>query len=495
MKKLSLILAVILLFSMTVVFAEEPLVTKAEVITLNDFFENPDDIFYTEANGRSVKLTAKKGVYERGFASGKAESPDAPVFSTNKKYLNEIFSVDMEFNFEDGSEEKNSFNGFQLRAKENNKYCWTTDCYVIIIKKDRVEIQSYNDGSHKYHLNTSAVIPEYEKVNVKFGAVDTEKGTFVFLKIGDTLYSALDTEKRVKDSGYMNIEWRSKFKAFETKADGISIPVSMLSYDPLTSGVTEELMYVNGGDEKNAEITERKWYFSGREHNPDKETNFGKTFEELFTVVDGETRENLMVMPGDIGLYTMNEIKTVKGLVIRSDEEYISSAEYLLAKGYAGVLDCGTMFANGKYLPYDEGNSAVTPIEENEQIYVPVRAVAEAYDIPIAWDEATRCVWVNPKKDAKDINVMSTYDSCFKIGDVSWAKFRELMGGAIMTASPIIYEDRSMLVYRDFAALLDFKNVIWDEETGLIAFSDVPLIFTDADKAHIIDYVMYGPLE
>lgn len=494
MRKLSFILAVIMLFSMTAVFAEESLVTKAEVVTLNEFFENADKLIYTEANGRSVKVTAKNGVYERDFASGKAESPEAPVFSTDKKYLNEIFSVDMEFDFFDG-ENKDSFNGFQLRAKENNKLCWTTNCYVIIVKKDRVEIQSFFNGDNKYHLNTSAVIPENEKVNVKYGAVDTEKGTYIFLKIGDTVYSALDTNSTIKDSGYMNIEWRSKFKAFKTKADGISLPVSMISYDPLTSSVTEELVYVNGGDEKNAEITERKWYFSGKDLNPDLQQRFGKTFEDLFTVIDGETRESLMVMPGDIGLYTMNEIKTDKGLVIRSDEEYISSAEYLLAKGYAGVLDCGTMFANGKYLPYDEGNSAVTPIEENGQIYVPVRAVSEAYDIPVGWNPETRCVWVDSKKETGDINDMLTYDSCFKIGDVSWAKFRLLMGGGIMTASPIIYEDRSMLVYRDFAALLDFKNVIWDEKTGLIAYSDVPLTFTEADKAHIVDYVMYGPLK
>ena len=37
-----------------------------------------------------------------------------------------------------------------------------------------------------------------------------EKGTYIFLKIGDTVYSALDTNSTIKDSGYMNIEWRSK---------------------------------------------------------------------------------------------------------------------------------------------------------------------------------------------------------------------------------------------------------------------------------------------
>lgn len=496
-KLLSILTLTAVILSMTsFAFASDKEAVKTDVISLSELLSDTENLVYQKSGDDFVELKEKNGVYEREIANGKGGSVSAPVFSADKKFKNEIFSVDMEFNFDDGDGGKTSFNAFQLRAGDNNKVCWTTKCYVVIVKSGGIEIQSFKPNN-TFHLNTDAKIPEGEKVNVMYGAVDTDLGVYIFIKIGDTVYGALDNDMPITEEGYMNIEWRTKFKAYETKGASVSIPVTQISYNAKDGSVKSEQVILNGGDAKDCTIKDRKWYFSADGYKPDMATRFAESgvyFEDMFEVIDGESGEGLSVMPGDIGLYTLCELTTDVGLTVKSNEEYISSAEYLLEKGVAGLVDCGTLFANGKYIKYDEENSGVTAIDEDGVIYVPVRGVVEAFNRLVGWDGDLQMVYVDANSEPDLTKDFHTYDSSFKIGDLGWTQFRLLMG-ANMAAPSIIYEDRAMLAYNDLGNLLNFKSTDYDEKTGLFTYSDIKLNLTDDDKALILDFVENGPLE
>ncbi len=494
----TLLLSLILTFGISA-YAQEAVSedVTAKIVSLSDKLSEAlkaDKIVYMGDEKSRLELTEKNGVFTRKPIKGDvATASDVSVFSlTTEETKNEIYDIDLEFDFTD-ADGKEVWNGFKLRAKDPDKFCWLTPGYVIIVKKDRVEIQAYAD-SQKWMLNREYEIKEGVKTNVKFGAIDTKDGVFVFIQIGDEVFSALDEDNMTLDAGYTNIEWRGDFKAYKTTADEkYSVPMIKLDYSVNDASVKESISYVKTEKAEKREAKESEWYLSTADYT----TNVGTymNFSDAFTLIDGEKNDTLMVMQGDIGLYANAAVTMDNGVKVWSyNHEYISPVEYVIEKGFAGLLDCNKAYAKGKYFTYDGENSLVSAFEQDGNVFVPVRAVVEAFDHWVGWDNDRRIVFLNTRDLATDKNDLQSYDSSFKIGDLGWSYFRMLMGSNMVAAS-FIDNGRAMLVYSDVALVLDFKNNNYDEKTGVITFSDIPLNLTDENLKELADLVEFGPIE
>ena len=114
----------------------------------------------------------------------------------------------------------------------------------------------------------------------------------------------------------------------------------------------------------------------------------------------------------------------------------------------------------------------VSPILVDGTTYLPVRAVANALELDIAWDNDTRSVFINgaPESAEKgdEINIF-----------INGAKFTA-KDAAGNTVNPILYEDTTYLPIRAIGEAFD-KNISWDQETqtaGLVT----PAFKTDFDE-------------
>lgn len=474
---------------------EEKSVVKADIVKLSEVFDGAE-IQYQVAgvDNTKVELKEKKGEYTRDIASGLANSVSAPVFSAGKKYLNSVFSMDMVFDFENGSgdpDDGGAWNAFQLRADETTKVCWSKKCYAILVKNGWVEIQKFGTASSGYILNEAFEIPVGEKVNVKYGAINTDVGVYVFLQVGDNVCGVMDNENPITEEGYMNFEFRTKFNACDSENNEFSIAVPTVSYDAQSSKLNSENLYITAGTEKLNEVKENKWFLSTDSFVKNVKERYDMVEEEAWEEIYGETASSLSVMTGDMSKYAKTFAILDNGVSVSSNEAYINPVDYIVRNGFVGLLDSNKALADGKAFVYDENNSNITPFED-EHIYVPVRGVSEAFGVKVAWRDELKTVYMNVSQGALDEELpFEQYPTAFTIGNLGWLRFRNLMGSSMVT-EPINVESRSMLEYSDLGKALGYTNIYYLEDNGIIVYSPIALEFSAEDQKQLADYVEYG---
>lgn len=494
-KAVASVICVLSLFGINAVAqGDEKNIVKTDVVTIDEVFRDAEFEYQVTVNDEKVELDkAKSGEYSRGMASGKAGTPSAPVFSAGKKYKNEVFSLDMIFDFDNGSgdpEDSGAWNAFQLRATDKTKVCWTTKCYSILVKKGWIEIQKFGTVNSGYILNQAFEIPEGEKVNVKYGAVDTDKGVYVFIQIANNICGVLDTENTITEEGYMNYEFRTKFQAFDTTDKEFSIALPVVSYNAEQSALTSENIFITAGTEKTAGIEENKWYISTDGFIVKVQERYNMVEEDAWEELEGETADATTVMTGDIGKYARTAVVLDNGLNVMSKEEYVSPVEYVGLNGYIGLLDCNKGWAKGKSFIYDEANVTITPFED-EYIYLPVRGVSEALGHRVDWDGELNKVYIDAGYGENLDVPKEEYNTAFIVGNRGWSKFRNLMGSAMVTAS-INIDGRTMLEYSDLGSALGFANVYLLKDEGVIVFSPLAFEFSSEDAKLLAEIAEYG---
>ncbi len=107
-------------------------------------------------------------------------------------------------------------------------------------------------------------------------------------------------------------------------------------------------------------------------------------------------------------------------------------------------------------VPKDADGNTVPPFVENGTTYVPVRAIASAFDLSIDWDSATKTVFIGQKSDKA---VIHDYINIFIGGEEFIAKDSD--GERVY---PILRGGTTYLPIRAIGEAFG-KNVIWDNFT------------------------------
>ncbi len=122
--------------------------------------------------------------------------------------------------------------------------------------------------------------------------------------------------------------------------------------------------------------------------------------------------------------------------------------------------DYVTIILDGEELvPKDVSGNIVRPLLEKGTTYLPVRAVAEALNIDIAWDDATKSVFINgaPEKAEKTDNVNVYINGEFILP-------MDVNGNVV---NPILKDGTTYLPMRAISEAFN-KEVSWEQETHTV---------------------------
>ena len=148
---------------------------------------------------------------------------------------------------------------------------------------------------------------------------------------------------------------------------------------------------------------------------------------------------------------------------------------------FAAVLSAAAMLFSSAALADDikikvngtELNTDVPPMVINDRTVVPVRAISEALNCDVEWDDASK--GVNIYRDNHLYMMWLTKNTAFKLSPVS------IEGYYDMDMPPVVINDRTMLPLRAVGELLG-AEVGWDQET---LTASVDLQFTPEENTGI----------
>lgn len=432
-------------------------------IDINAALADPSQLAYSQG---AVELTKDGDGY--GF-------PDAgeQVVSFGSQDINGFIDCDMAFHFEG-----DQWAGFQFRAKDPTNRCWATTCYVVIVKSGNVEFQVFNSaGKTGYLANYNYTLPQDEKMNVKCGAIDTEQGTYLFLRLGDVMFGAMDADRSVAQAGYFNIGGSvGGITLYETEAsEDYQFPMVLAGYNPETGKAEAEVISVSNTETALEPVM--SWYLSGPDFVYDPVT---KTTELAdFQAIEGETGTELLLAEQEVGLYALCTAN-IGDYTVYSNVAYIDPVEYVLENGFVGRIGYNRAIGKGNVFTYDETSISVYPDEIDDAVYMPYRGVMEGFNYPVTWDAETRTVSVKtPDADAETV---------FSVDKKGFQSFKGLMGSA-MNEEPKLIDDRTYLDLYTTSQILALDKVTYDAETGLIVLSKIDLELT-ADQISDLAYTI-----
>lgn len=384
--------------------------------------------------------------------------------------IGDISEADMTFNLSG-----EDWIGFQLRSADTSKRCWMTDCYVVIVKEKNIEIQAFNSQKKSGYLaNFNYDLPINQKINVKAGVIPTDKGNYVFIKLGDTVLGVYDKENIMSEPGDFAIEGQlEKIEIYETKADGKETEGISVAYDEKANKVIADAP-------ENAVF---KWYISGDEFVYDDKV---KTVDPaLFEEAEGVNENEISLQDNEIGKYVYC-VAEVDGLNIYSTPVYASPVDYAASNGFIGCVGYTTAYAKGKVFTYDENDSNVYPDELTENVFLPLRGVMNGFGCPIEWDGEKREISITAPIGKGNSDLV-----LFSVDKQGFADFKGLMGSA-MNDKPILKNDKTFLDVYSTAAILDYDNVFTDISSGIIVMSKPKLNFSSDEISKLCDMIITG---
>lgn len=153
----------------------------------------------------------------------------------------------------------------------------------------------------------------------------------------------------------------------------------------------------------------------------------------------------------------------------KSDEENMKN---FIGSNTVFCVDSGAIYKDGEKVKGD-----VKGIIENDRTMIPVRAIAEAFDIPVSWDGENAQVTLNN-------NIVLT------VGDNKIRRGNEI----IESDTPVMEKnDRVYLPLRVLAEELLDKNVLWSD-AGLVFLNDDEIMVSASDETNVemvYRYLMY----
>lgn len=452
MKKFIIALAAMLIISAGSVLAEDN-----GTVLLNDALANNT----VQINNEEGKLTkAEDGSYI-------LENSEDAVISFGE--MDGIIEADMSFSIGDESSE---WIGFDLMSQDPAKRCWATTCYVAIVKANGVEIQAFNPENKSGFLASFAYdLPQNEKINVKTGVIPTDKGNYVFIKLGDTLFGAYDHDNGVTEKGYFCIEGKlNGVTLYETESIEEEIPAVEVSYDSKTNNMIAD---VKNADENGTEIN---WYLSTNEFIYDNTSKLADL--AAFELIEDYNEPQLLLQGNEVGKYTLCIVKT-KGINVYSNVEYADPVEYCLSNGFVGCVGFTKAVANGKEIDYD-ATDMVYPDVYDDVVFMPFRGVMEGFGWPVTWDSETRVAAAYPPN--------GTAPASFCVDKIGFINFMNLMS-ASMVKAPMLIKNRTFLDVYSTSYILDYDNIIVDEDNGVIVMSPIDIELDENQIYALYDYI------
>lgn len=425
--------------------------------SVNDLLESKSVI----VNNEETTLKKSGGAYT-------VENIQTGVLCFGK--MDGVIDCDMSFELDSSS---GSWIGFELMARDQDKRCWSTACYSIILKSDAIEFQCFGSnkkagflGSYEYAL------PMKERINVQSGVIPTEKGNYIFVKLGNDVFGVYDSDNAITEEGNFCIEGSlNGLTLYDTEVEKtISIPSAEISYDAKNNSLISEVTTTDTAEPV------FKWYLSRDEYIYDK--NQKNADLSCFDYIEEVKTDHLNLEPQELGKYAVCAVET-QGLTVYSNICCSNPVDYLLNNGFVGCIGYTKGVANGKEFEYDPSGN-IYPDIYDDTVYVPFRGVMEAYNFPVTWNEKTRIVEVYPAAASAEVS--------FCVDKIGFINFMNRMT-ASMVMAPMIVRDCTFLDIYSTSYIFDYETVIVDEGSGAIIMAPIDIELDESQIAELADYI------
>ena len=381
-----------------------------------------------------------------------------------------IIECDMSFELDSSG---GSWIGFELMARDQDKRCWSTACYSVILKSGVIEFQCFGSakktgflGSYEYAL------PMNERMNVQSGVIPTEKGNYVFVKLGNDVFGVYDSDNAISEEGNFCIEGiLNGLTLYDTEVDKTtSIPSAEISYDAKTNSLISDVRTTDAAEPV------FNWYLSQDEYIYDEQQK--NTDLSCFDYIEEVKTDNLKLEPHELGKYAVCTVET-QGLTVYSNICHSNPVDYVLNNGFVGCVGYTKGVVNGKEFEYDPSGNIYPDIYDGIA-YIPFRGVMEAYNFPVMWNEETRIVEVYPAEASAEVS--------FCVDKIGFINFMNRMT-ASMVKAPMIVRDRTFLDIYSTSYIFDYETVIVDEGCGAIIIAQIDMELDESQIAELADYI------
>ncbi len=325
--------------------------------------------------------TFKGGSLINKSKEDEAGKPITELFGyTKQKYTDAIYDFDAVFEFKT----VDKWQGFLIRSTEPLNVPWDNNNYLIVITKDQIELQRFG-YKHAFLGVSPTPFKSGERVNIRYGAINEEKGVRLFLAInGKTIFDLYDThDMALREGGYFGVYNNgsvlelypsSRVGEIDTPAvNGTSISTNGIIGDRINIDYTYSDIY--GSTEGETEYT---WYrtLANIDH-------FGKSMAfsneargKYLEKIEGATGRTYTITNSDVGFNIKCGIKAKSKETGLLGEEVITNSVYI--DTVSNMLGNGLFFVRGSQFAVLDGekkelNNNEIPFSKYGKLFVPAQ--------------------------------------------------------------------------------------------------------------------------
>lgn len=354
---------------------------------------------------------------------------------TKEKYTDAIYDFDAEFEFDTIY----NWSGFLIRSTNPLNVPWSGNLnYLIVITEEQIELQRFG-VKHTFLAVSPTPFKDGERVNIRYGAINEEKGVHIILAInGQTIFDVYDTDDMFAITG------AGHFGVYN--ASGVALYPSSRVGQKDSPGVNTTSISTNGivGDTINVDYnysdiygttegeTEFAWYrtLANIDHYGISAAFSDEAKEKYLEKIEGATGRTYTITNNDVGFNIKCGIKPKSketghlGEEVFTNSVYVDSVSNMIGNGLFFAKDSPFAVLNGEKMELNENE---IPFAKYGKLYVPAEFSAKAYGYKASYNEEN----IVFSKDGKDV-IADGMDVINKNGTVfvSLNKISEISGVA-----------------------------------------------------------------
>ncbi len=332
-----------------------------------------------------------------------------PFGYTKEKYTDVIYEFDAEIDLV----AVDKWSGFLIRSTNPLDVPWGDNInYLIVINPNQIELQRFAD-KHAFLAVSPTPFESGERVNIRYGAINEEKGVRIILAInGKTIFDVYDTDNlaAIADGGSLGVYNGSGRVALypssrveKTDSPAVnttSISTNGLVGDSINIGYNYSDIYGTTEGE-----TEYAWYrtLANIDHYGTSMAFTDEAREKYLEKIEGANGRTYTITNDDVGynikcgITPKSKETGVLGEEVITDSVYIDIASNMLGNGLFFVKGSGFAVFNGENKVLNENE---IPFAKYGKLYVPAEFSAKAYGYNINYSGEG----VVFSKDGKDVS-------------------------------------------------------------------------------------------
>ncbi len=311
---------------------------------------------------------------------------------TNEKHTDVVYDFDVIFNFKS----VDNWQGFLLRSTEPLNLPWSkNENYLMVVKEDQIEIQRFA-SKHAFLAVCPTTFKSGERVNLRYGAINEEKGVHIFLAVnGKTVVDVYDTDDAaIREGGYFGVYNGGELTTIlpssrAGKKDAPSVNTTSIS----TAGIIGDSVNIDysysdfhGTSEGETEFV---WYrtLANIDHYGTSMALTDELKEKYLEKIEGASGKTYTITNSDVGFNIKCGIKAKSKETGLLGEEVFTSSVYIDI--VENILGNGLFFVNGANFAVINGerkelNKNEIPFTRCGKLYVPAEFSAKALGFSIS---------------------------------------------------------------------------------------------------------------